>query len=107
MDSLQEKEEEIVITQNDIDNMDIFFKHFNIPMSDKLVTQIAFWQANKDNFTQEMAKEFKVAVSHAFLSADHKLLQNEVWQGVLKNCNETYYNSQFDKDLEAVLTTED
>ena len=97
---------EVVTTQDDIDNMENFFKHFGEPMPNYLRKQIDNWKENKDNYTWQAQEELRAALSHALLSCKHDIMSNDVWNGIRQNCDDTFYNAQFDKDLEEILAEE-
>ena len=104
MSELNSEKEKVVVTKDDIDNIENFFNHFNIPIPDQLSRQIAVWRQKSYSGSFLDQEELKAAVSHAMITTEHEIIQNDVWKGVLKNCDETYFKHQFDKDLEEVLT---
>ena len=100
-----QENEEVVLTKDDIDNVETFFNHFGMPIPEYLKKMIKVFR-DKDNPTLEDQKEFKAAISHATLTSEHDIMKNDVWTGVLVNCDEAYYNAQFDKELNEVLSEE-
>lgn len=96
-----------ITSKDDIDNIEHFFNHFEVKMPEYLQQQIKVWKDDPDNYTTRDEEELRAAVSHALLTTKHKILKADVWKGILINADETYYNAQFDKDLEAALTEEE
>lgn len=101
-----EDQKELVMSKDDLDNIENFFSHFEMEMPKDLRNQLDAWKHDPDNFTVEKEKALTNAVAEALVKSKHKIFEADVWKGILSNASETYYNAQFDKDLEEVLTEE-
>lgn len=105
---MEESQEKVVLaTKDDISNIENFFSHFKLPLPKYLQDQIDVWKSNPEGFNEDNQKEMVAALSRAVLESDHEIFSNDVWKGILKECDETYYNSQFDKDLQEALSAEE
>lgn len=96
--------QEVVTSKDDIDNIENFHSHFGIPIPKGLQEQIDIWKANPESYTWQNQEDLRVEVSNSIITCEHDVMKNDVWKGIKVNCDETYYNAQFDKDLESVLT---
>lgn len=106
MTELEEKKE-VTVSKDDFDNIENFFNHFEVEMPGSLKEQLDNWKKDPDGFSVKDEDELRTAVAHALLVTEHKILNADVWKGILVNADKTYYNAQFDKDLEAVLTEDE
>lgn len=102
-----DEEEKVVLSKDDMSNIEGFYKHFEEKMPDYMAKEIEFFKANEDTFTIADQKRFRAAVAKAMMEFKHKIMENPVWQGIYGNCDEEQFNAQFDEDLENALREED
>ena len=107
----QEQKKEVVISEDDIKNVRNFFNQFNSPIPDYLEKSLLDFTSNPDAYTIEQQGQLKVSIARGLLDAKEggsdllkDILANEVWDGVMTNCQEAHFNAQFDETVVEELT---
>jgi hypothetical protein len=99
-----EAQKEVVISADDCRAALDFWSHFEIPMTSEL-------QKAMDDFAQnpslENQDQVKLEVCRAISGTDHPAFKDEMFQKIVEECSNVLYDMQFDRDLEATLTTEE
>lgn len=100
-----EKEQKVVLDAQDMDVIERFFTHFEIEIPDHLKTAVANFKQDQSIKNQDA---LKLALTKTVKEKQKDVLQiDEIFEPVIKACEEVAYNMQFDKDLEDVIGQED
>ena len=99
----EEKDTTVAITAEDCNAALDFWKHFNIPINESL--QEAF-----DTFAKEPTflnqQRVKFEVCKAISQTDHEAFKDEMFEKIREECEAVTFEMQFERDLEATLSTE-
>lgn len=98
-----EEEQKPAISLDDAKNIREFFKHFNIPWTDRLEKAVAAFEANQTVDNQELVKQ---ALCVTIAESTHDAFLDKMFAAVRTQSTEIAYRAQFDTDLEEVLTEE-
>lgn len=104
MERHDEEKKNVVISLDDIKNVEDFFTHFKLTMPEMLVKAITDIRANPSNITFENQKSFRKGIAFAMISIDHPLIKDEAFKAIRDKCETAFYSEQFDKDIEEILT---
>lgn len=104
---MQSDEKKAILSIEDINNVEEFFRHFSIPIPKYLQDQIDIYKANLSSYSLENQERFKAELSRAIIESDHELLQDDIFSNIKHFCDEVWYNAQFERDLEEVLTDDE
>ena len=102
--SAEQEEKKVVVNQEDIQNIEDFFKHFRIPIPNYLQQQIDVFKQDPNNYTYDKQCVLKSELAHAISESDHELFKDELFSNVIKNCAKEWYDTQFNRDLESALS---
>ena len=95
---------QVVITADDVKNVNDFFTHFKIEMPVNLRSSIDTFTKDPTSFTFEDQCKLRAFLAHAVTSVDHVLLKDQVFATIRAKCEKTWFEANFDMDLEKVLT---
>jgi hypothetical protein len=104
---LEEKEQKVVLTHSDIQNIRDFFTHFKIQLIPELDEVMQRWEKKKDAVTIGDQNDFKVALCSALLQSDHKMFKDELFKNIISNSEKIVYEATFKREFENQLTTEE
>ena len=112
MDAPEKKE--VVISEDDIKNVRNFFSQFNSPVPQYLEDSLNDYTENSDSYTIEQQNQLRVSIARSILDAKENgsdllkdILANEVWKGVMSNCQDAHFSAQFDETVVEELTKKD
>ena len=94
----------VVISSEDIKNIEEFFNHFRIPIPTYLQEQLNTYKTAPDEYTLDNQKTLKSELAHAIVSSDHELLKDGVFDNIISNCDKEWFETQFNRDLENELS---
>lgn len=97
---MEEKENSVTITKEDVKNTRDFFKHFSINLPKYLDSALSSIEA-VDEITVEHQANLKTMIARALVeNRDHELLKDELFEEVLPNCQKEWFDKQFEQDFE-------
>ena len=103
---MEQEKKEVVISEDDVKNVRNFFSQFNSPIPSHLEESLNDFTNNSDSYTIEQQGQLKVSIARSLLEAKEggsdllkDILSNEVWDGVMNNCQEAHFNAQFDETV--------
>lgn len=94
----------IVISAEDIKNIEEFFNHFRIEIPDFLQKQLDVFNNNPNAYTLDDQKLLRAELAHAIVSSDHELMKDGVFSNIVANCDKEWFDTQFNRDFESDLT---
>jgi hypothetical protein len=97
----------VTITPDDVKHLENFFDFFKIPVPTRLQRVVDKLKADPNNFTIETQRELKIELAHAVASSEHELLKDGLFKNVMANCNKEWYEAQFERDVEDILSGEE
>lgn len=104
MDRHDEEKKQVVLTADDFKNAEEFFTHFKIEMPEAIAQRIAAYKQDPASFSFEDQKKFRAYIAHSMITIDHPLVKDEVFKNIRAKCEAVWYESQFDMDLEKILS---
>ena len=93
----------VVMTADDIKNIEEFFNHFKIKMSVGLTKSIEGFKMNPAGFTFDDQIKLRAYLAHNIVASDHPLITDKVFGNIRANCDKAWFDTQFDMDLEDAL----
>jgi hypothetical protein len=99
---MQSQGNQVVINKDDAKNTRDFFKHFNIEMPTYL-DQVLSSIENAEVILPIHHANMKAAVARALIESRDKgyeLLQDELFNEVMPNCEREWFDRQFEQDFE-------
>lgn len=90
----------VTASNEDVRNTREFFKHFKIPVTERLEKAIEIFEKNPTVETQD---EFASAVTDAVLRSGHHVFEDELFDEARRKSEEITYRNNFDKSLEEHL----
>lgn len=103
---MEENKDKIVISEDDISNVEQFFSHFDIAMPERLEKELKVFKQKGKKYAIEDQHNLKIALVKAVIDVEHDLLKDEIFDSVKSSCQETWYNAQFDNLMEEALSGE-
>lgn len=97
------EKKQVVVSADDIKNIEDFFIHFKIPMPAPLESSVLKYKDNPVEFTFEDQCKLRAYIAYAVTTVDHPLLKDQVFSTIREKCSKAYYDARFDLDLEEVL----
>ena len=94
------KEEEVVISEEDIKNVNDYFEHFSIDMPTKLAESLKRFKANP---TLKNQKYFKLQMCNTIKGSKHESFQDEMFAPVKVTAEKARYELQFEFDVDDEL----
>ncbi len=97
----QSVEEKVVLSSEDIKNVNEYFKHFSIPMPNYLEESL-----NKFNESQtlENQKFLKLQICKVLIESQHESFRDQMFDTVKETANKARYDLQFEFDVKDELT---
>ncbi len=103
----QQELTEIVINKEDVDNIENFFKHFEIDLPDYLKEQFVTYRNTGESgvdYSLENQQRLKEELCKALALSEHELLKDELFSSVISRCEDVYFHAQFKRDFEEEIT---
>lgn len=97
---MSEEQNKVVITSEDIKNIEDFFSHFRMDMPDYLREQLDVFKNNPEAYTIDNQLALKSELAHALVESDHELLKDDLFKDVIDNCSKEWFDTQFQRDFE-------
>lgn len=94
----------VVMTPDDIKNIEEFFGHFKIKVPVHLQKVLDKFKGNPTGFTFDDQCQLRAFIAHTMVSSDHPLLTDKVFGNIRANCDKAWFEAQFDMDVEEVFT---
>ena len=94
----------VVVSAEDIKNIEEFFSHFRIDIPAYLQTQLDVYRAAPDEYTLDKQKLLRAELAHAIVSSDHELMKDGVFTNIVENCDKEWFDAQFNRDFEGDLS---
>lgn len=96
--------QKVVVTNDDVKNIEEFFNHFKIEMPDSLKQVIEKFKDTPDSFSFDDQIKLRSFLAHTICSSTHPLLTDKVFDNIRKNCERAWFDAQFDFDVEDVFS---
>ncbi len=103
---MKEKEESVVLTQEDMRNVREFFNHFNITIPtylDKIIKRVE----SEETITLESQKIFKTILARTISESEHELFKDSLFEEIIPECEKEWYDAQFRQDFEEAMVSPD
>ena len=103
---MQQKElDSIVVKKEDVENLENFFKYFDMKPSSDLRSSMDKFTNNPDDFSLEDQEDFRIALAGFITTSDHPLFNfndkiKEVTANISKNLSEITVSRDLKKALE-------
>ena len=108
VDRAKQELTEIVINKEDVDNIENFFKHFNIELPEYLTEQFRVYRSSNDKtYSLKDQQLLKEELCKALATSSHELLKDELFKSVIERCEDIYFHAQFTRDLEDTLSEDE
>lgn len=98
-----EEKQIVVLTVEDIKNVEDFFTHFKLKSSDLINEIVAKMKADPKSITFEDQKYFRAAIAHAMNTIDHPLVKDQAFASIRAKCEKVWFDAQFDMDIDRIL----
>ena len=95
----------VVISAEDIKNIEEFFNHFKIEIPTYLSDQLDIFKAAPSEYTLDKQKKLKAELAHAIVTTDHELMKDGVFSNIVSNCDKEWFDTQFNRDFEGELSS--
>jgi hypothetical protein len=99
-----EEKRVVVLTPEDVKNVEDFFTHFKLqtpPLMQQMLNK--FKNADPKTLTFEDQKLFRAALAMSMNTVDHPLVKDQAFANIRSKCEKAWFDAQFDMDIEAVL----
>lgn len=93
----------VVLTAEDIKNVDDFFTHFKLKAPELILNLVEKMKKDPKSITFEDQKHFRAAIAYAMNTIDHPLVKDNAFQNIRTKCDKAWYDAQFEMDIEKVL----
>lgn len=103
----EEEVNKVVINQEDIKNVEDFFNHFRIEIPKFLQAELDVFKDDPESYNLDKQAKLKSELAHAIVSSDHELFKDDLFVNVMKNCNKEWYDTQFDRDINDVFSSDE
>lgn len=98
---INEQNEVVAISKEDIGNVRNFFSLFEIPMPDRLKEALERFEKEETVYNQN---QVRIALCEAMVTSNHEAFKDQLFSPAVDNSTKILYESNFDKDLEDTLT---
>ena len=98
-----EEKRVVVLTPEDIKNVEDFFTHFKLQPPELLQQMLDKFRKDPKSMTFEDQKIFRAAIAMSMTSIDHPLVKDSVFNSIRAKCDKAYFDAQFDMDIEKAL----
>lgn len=99
--ALQEKEEKVVVSPEDVNSALDFWRHFNIPIPADLQSAVDAFAADQSFSNQQRVK---LEVCRAISTQDHEAFKDEMFVKIVEECAGVAFKMDFDKEFEATVS---
>lgn len=94
---------EVTLGAQDVENVEVFFKHYGIEIPQYLQEQIDLFKS-VEKYTIDMQEGFRNQLARALVSVKNPIMEDELFKGVISKCDKVWFDAQFDSDVEEVLS---
>ena len=97
-------ENKVVLSSDDVKNVNEYFKHFNIPMPDHLKDGLKKFDGEP---TIENQKFLKLQICRVLLESPHESFQDGMFDTVKETASKAKYDLQFEFDVKDELSRDE
>lgn len=98
-----EEKRVVVITPEDLKNVEDFFTHFKLTPPPLMRQMLDKMKADPKAITFEDQKLFRAALAMSMNTIDHPLVKDQAFANIRTKCEKAWFDAQFDLDIEQVL----
>lgn len=103
MERHSEEKQIVVLTAEDVKNVEDFFVHFKLQTPEVIKEISAKIKADPKSITFDDQRYFRAAIAYSMNTVDHPLIKDPAFDNIRKRCDKVWYESQFDMDIDRLL----
>ena len=99
MDRHDDELKKVVLTTEDMNNIEGFYKHFNADIPAPIMDLMVKFQKDPTTLTFEDQTRMRAYIAQSIITLDIPILKDKAFDVIRSKCEEVWFTSKFDEDL--------